>query len=205
MSDACPTFDLLAFGSLGDFTVILAGAAVTSASPAMARSSPGGGRAWARQRVTVAVVAGSVQLSTDGNVIPCPPHPPRPDAQRCFGETCRTSLRGDAQLTRTTEHDAEHDHCDEGRRPPMFVTVIHRIHDPKGFQEAEAKALEAGLPTSVALPVHAATRDHRLGICIWEGESVAAVREVVEGAVGRFADNEYSEMQVDGLTPQLRN
>ena len=85
----------------------------------------------------------------------------------------------------------------------MFVTVIHRIHDPEGFKNAEAKALEAGLPASVALPIHAATSDHRLGICIWEGESVAAVREVVEGAVGLFSDNEYSEMEVDGLTPQL--
>lgn len=87
----------------------------------------------------------------------------------------------------------------------MFVTVIHRIHDPQGFQDAEAKALEAGLPASVALPIHAATRDHRLGICIWEGESVAAVREVVEGVVGLFSDNEYSQMEVDGLTPQLAN
>jgi hypothetical protein len=87
----------------------------------------------------------------------------------------------------------------------VFVTVIHRIHDPKGFQEAEAKALETGLPTTAGLPVHAASRDHRLGICIWEGESVAAVREIVEGAVGRYADNEYSEMEVDGLTPQLQN
>jgi hypothetical protein len=85
----------------------------------------------------------------------------------------------------------------------MFVTVIHRIHDPAGFQEAEAKALEAGLPATVGLPIHAATRDHRLGICIWEGESVAAVREVVEGVVGLFSDNEYSQMDVDGLTPQL--
>jgi hypothetical protein len=85
----------------------------------------------------------------------------------------------------------------------MFVTVIHRVHDPEGFQEAEAKALEAGLPAGVALPVHAATRDHRLGI--WEGESVAAVREVVEGVVGPYADNEYAEMEVDGLTPQLQN
>ena len=85
----------------------------------------------------------------------------------------------------------------------MFVSGIHRIHDPEGFQAAEAKALEAGLPTTVALPIHAATRDHRLGICKWEGESVAAVREVVEGAVGLFSDNEYSQMEVDGLTPQL--
>jgi hypothetical protein len=85
----------------------------------------------------------------------------------------------------------------------MFVTVIHRIHDPEGFQAAEAKALEAGLPGHVGLPIHAATPDHRLGICIWEGESVEAVREVVEGAVGAWAYNEYAEMSVDGLAPQL--
>ena len=84
----------------------------------------------------------------------------------------------------------------------VFVTVIHRFYDPEGFQAAEAKALEAGLPSHVALPIHAATNDHGLGICIWEGESVDAVREVVEGAVGR-ANNEYYEMHVDGLTPQL--
>ena len=87
----------------------------------------------------------------------------------------------------------------------MFVTVIHRIHDPEGFQKAEAKALEAGLPSHVALPIHAATDDHALGICIWEGESVEAVRDVVEGAVGPWAKNEYFEMHVDGLSPQLRN
>jgi hypothetical protein len=85
----------------------------------------------------------------------------------------------------------------------MFVTVIHRIHDPEGFQAAEAKAMEAGLPASVALPIHAETRDHRLGICIWEGASVEAVREVVESAVGPYSTNEYFEMQVDGLKPQL--
>jgi hypothetical protein len=85
----------------------------------------------------------------------------------------------------------------------MFVTVIHRIHDPEGFEKAEAAALEAGLPPGVALPIHAATNDHSFGICIWEGESVAAVRAVVEGAVGAWSDNEYAEMHVDGLTPTL--
>jgi hypothetical protein len=85
----------------------------------------------------------------------------------------------------------------------MFVTVIHKIHDPEGFVAAEEKALAGGLPTHVALPIHAATTDHTLGICIWEGESVDAVREVVEGAVGAWADNEYHEMHVDGLAPSL--
>ena len=87
----------------------------------------------------------------------------------------------------------------------MFVTVIHRIHDPEGFRAAEAKAMSAGLPEGVALPIHAASRDHRLGICVWEGDSVTAVRDVVEAAVGPFADNEYYEMEVDGLAPQLRS
>jgi hypothetical protein len=86
----------------------------------------------------------------------------------------------------------------------MFVTVIHRIHDPEGFRAAETAALETGLPEGIALPVHAATRDHRLGICVWEGTSVAAVRELVEAVVGPFADNEYYEMEVDGLQPQLQ-
>jgi hypothetical protein len=85
----------------------------------------------------------------------------------------------------------------------MFVTVIHRIHDPEGFEAAEAKALEAGLPSHVALPIHASNGDHTFGICIWEGESVESVREVVEGAVGPWANNEYNEMRVDGLEPQL--
>ena len=49
----------------------------------------------------------------------------------------------------------------------------------------------------MALPVNASSRDHRLGIGVWEGESVVAVREVVERAVGAYADNEYYEMEVE--------
>jgi hypothetical protein len=35
------------------------------------------------------------------------------------------------------------------------------------------------------------------------GESVDALREVVQGAFGPWANNEYDEMPVDGVTPQL--
>lgn len=85
----------------------------------------------------------------------------------------------------------------------MFVGVIHHITDPAGFEAAEAKALEQGLPPTIALPIHAATPDHRTGICIWEGESIEAVRELVEAAVGPFSDNEYLQLDVDGLEPAL--
>jgi hypothetical protein len=79
----------------------------------------------------------------------------------------------------------------------MHVGVIHRISDPEGFQAAEQKALEAGLPDDFRLPVHAATRDHATAICIWQGPSVDAVRDLVESVVGQYSENEYYEMELD--------
>ena len=87
----------------------------------------------------------------------------------------------------------------------MFVIVIHRIHDRAGFKAAEAQAIAAGLPEGVALPAHATSADHRLGISLCEGESVTAVRDVVEGAIGEFADSEYYEMSVVGLESRCRH
>jgi hypothetical protein len=86
----------------------------------------------------------------------------------------------------------------------VFVGVIHHIHDPEGFLAAEADARAAGLPGGFAFAMNATSRDHRVGIRVCEGESVTAVRDVVERAVGPFADNEYYEMEVDGLPPQRR-
>ncbi len=52
---------------------------------------------------------------------------------------------------------------------------------------------------TVELPIHSATPDHRAGVCIWQGESVEAVRDLVEGVVGPYSTNEYFELDVDGL------
>jgi hypothetical protein len=82
---------------------------------------------------------------------------------------------------------------------PMYVGVIHRISDAAGFEAAEEAAVARGLPQSFALPVHAATPDHSTGICIWSGPSVAEVRELVESVVGPFSENEYFELEVEGL------
>src|SRR5436190_15092883 len=53
--------------------------------------------------------------------------------------------------------------CSPKGRPRLRpLRAPRHIHDPEGFQAAEAKALEAGLPSHVALPIHAATNDHEL-------------------------------------------
>ena len=52
----------------------------------------------------------------------------------------------------------------------MYVTAIHHIHDPAGFQKAEA--LENEMPPGFELLIRGATNDHSMGISIWEGPSV---------------------------------
>ena len=86
------------------------------------------------------------------------------------------------------------------RRFDDYVTAIHRVSDPTGFTKAEDEAVAGGLPDGFSLPIHAATHDHGVGVCIWEGPSVEAVRELVESVVGPFSQNEYFEMSVDGLS-----
>ena len=80
----------------------------------------------------------------------------------------------------------------------MHVGVIHRISDPAAFEQAEQKALEGGLPEEFSLPVRAATPDHSTAICIWQGPSVDAVRDLVESVVGEYSQNEYYEMELEG-------
>jgi hypothetical protein len=81
----------------------------------------------------------------------------------------------------------------------MYVTVIHRVSDPEAFMKAEDEAIAAGLPEEFSLPIHAATHDHGVGVCIWEGSSLESVRDLVESVVGPYSENEYFEMSVDGL------
>ncbi len=79
----------------------------------------------------------------------------------------------------------------------MHVGVIHRISDPEAFQQAEQKALDAGLPAGFSLPVHAETPDHTTALCIWDGPSMDAVRDLVESVVGEYSRNEYYEVELE--------
>jgi hypothetical protein len=81
----------------------------------------------------------------------------------------------------------------------MRVVAIHTIHDPAGFQKAEAEALKNELPPEFKLPIRGATKDHSKGICLWEGPSVKAVQELVDSVVGPYSKNEYYEMTMHGM------
>src|SRR3712207_9158487 len=80
-----------------------------------------------------------------------------------------------------------------GRRRHMYVSVHHHVSDPEGFKAAEQRALEEGLPEGFSLPIHATAPDYTTVMCIWEGESVEAVKKVVGVVGGEDRENEKLE------------
>lgn len=76
----------------------------------------------------------------------------------------------------------------------MFVAVEHEISDPAAFW-AKAQEIVPNLPAQVKLHHCFPTKDGSRGICVWEGESVSAVRNYLEAQVGQFSDNEYFEVE----------
>jgi hypothetical protein len=72
----------------------------------------------------------------------------------------------------------------------MFVAVEHEISDPAAFW-AKAEEIVPKLPSQVKLHHCFPTKDGSRGICVWEGESVSAVRNYLEAQVGQFSNNEY--------------
>jgi len=81
----------------------------------------------------------------------------------------------------------------------MYVTVIHDIRDSEKFwKTVEHVVSSGGIPND--LTVHATYPDVHGGraVCLWEAESLAAVKQFVEATVGPMSDNEYFEVQAAG-------
>jgi hypothetical protein len=79
----------------------------------------------------------------------------------------------------------------------MYVTVIHDIYDSEKFWEVVRSATSAGFPEGIALRSMYPSASGTRNICLWEADTVDAVRDLVESAVGEFSRNEYSEVNAD--------
>ncbi|MDQ6634579.1 MAG: hypothetical protein M3Z10_07450 [Gemmatimonadota bacterium] len=76
----------------------------------------------------------------------------------------------------------------------MFVAVEHEIKDPERFW-AKAQEIVPNLPSNVKLHHCFPTKDGSRGICVWEGESVVAVKTYLEAKVGDVSSNDYFEVE----------
>jgi hypothetical protein len=70
----------------------------------------------------------------------------------------------------------------------MFIMVQHTISEPGVFWNA---ADSTAFPPHVKLHHTFPTPDGTRAVCIWEADSVDAVRDILEPAVGSVSRNEY--------------
>jgi hypothetical protein len=70
----------------------------------------------------------------------------------------------------------------------MFIVAIHNITNPEKFWTA-AKTL--AIPTHLKLHSVFPSTDGAKGICLWQGESLAIVKPVVDSLTAGMSVNEY--------------
>lgn len=76
----------------------------------------------------------------------------------------------------------------------MYVLVHHDIHDPHRFF-AVAEEATPNLPPELTLHHTIPARDGSFATCLWEAESVEAVRSFLEPVLGDISSNRYSEAE----------
>ena len=73
----------------------------------------------------------------------------------------------------------------------MYVAIQHRIHDPAAFWPEDMRQFTSMLPPHLKLLHTFAASDGTHAVCVWEGQSIDAVRDFVEPVVGAASENEY--------------
>jgi hypothetical protein len=76
----------------------------------------------------------------------------------------------------------------------MYVLVEHHITDPSAFWPTDLEAFKAAVPAQFTLHHAFAGRDGSHGACIWEADSVDALRGWLDAAMGDTSRNVYHEV-----------
>ena len=86
----------------------------------------------------------------------------------------------------------------------MFVLVHHTVHDPATFW-SKASAAMPNIPSALTLHQTLSARDGTRATCLWEADSIDAVRDFLEPALGAESSNEYREAENrDGIAVPAR-
>jgi hypothetical protein len=73
-----------------------------------------------------------------------------------------------------------------------YIVAIHDISDPQRFWGAAEAATE--FPPGITLHATYPRGDGSRAVCLWEADSVDAVRELIASVSGDASDNEFFEV-----------
>ena len=79
----------------------------------------------------------------------------------------------------------------------MHVAVQHRINDPEEFFSADAQEVAESAPSGVQARQFFPSQDRSTAVCLWEGDSIDAVRSYVDSVTGDSSQNTYFEVDAE--------
>ena len=75
----------------------------------------------------------------------------------------------------------------------MYVMIQHSISDPAAFW-GSAEQMLPQMPPTLKLHQSFPNKDGSKAVCVWEADSIEALRGFIEPTVGRVSRNEYFEV-----------
>ena len=79
----------------------------------------------------------------------------------------------------------------------MHVVVQHRISDPEKFFSMDAEEVSGGGPTGVRGLQFYPSQDETVAVCLWEADSIDAIRDYLDPATAGASENTYFEVDGD--------
>jgi hypothetical protein len=80
----------------------------------------------------------------------------------------------------------------------MYVGVVHRVKDPKAMMSrGEGLSDPSNAPPGVHSHQFCPSTDLSVATCVWEGDSVDAVRDYIDGTLGDSSENSYFEISTE--------
>jgi hypothetical protein len=75
----------------------------------------------------------------------------------------------------------------------MYVVVQHRVKDPEFFF-ADVPAIAQNAPPGVHPRMFCPSQDQTAAVCLWQADSIDAVRAYIDSATGDASENSYFEV-----------
>ena len=80
----------------------------------------------------------------------------------------------------------------------MYVSIVHRVKDPEAMlSRGQGLADPSHAPAGVVPRQFCPSKDLSAATCVWEADSVDAVRDYVESTLGDASDNTYFEINAE--------
>lgn len=79
----------------------------------------------------------------------------------------------------------------------MYIAVVHHVKDPQAFLSRGERLDSSNAPPGVVGRQFCPSKDLSAATCVWEGDSLDAVREYIDSTLGDSSENTYFEINTE--------